>query len=95
MPFIFATFFTLYRFGLKIRGVEKRHNFEVKSQYSHAFINFILTPKVHAFLPQYTPVNQGMGRNEAIVNYFMLGFPAVEILGFLVSIYGFALACGS
>jgi hypothetical protein len=36
-----------------------------------------------------------MGRNEAIVNYFMLGFPAVEILGFLVSIYGFALACGS
>jgi hypothetical protein len=43
-------------------------------------------------LLQYTPVNQDMGRNEAIVNYFMLGFTAVEILAFLVSIHGFCLS---
>ena len=33
-----------------------------------------------------------MGRSETIVNYFMLGFTAVEILGFLVSIHGFRLS---
>ncbi len=56
------------------------------------YICILQMPKVHTILPQYAPVNRDLGRNETIVNYFRLGFTAVEILGFLASIHGFRLS---
>ena len=45
-------------------------------------------------LPQYSPANQEqeLARNEAIVNYFRLGFTAPEILAFLVTLHGVQLS---
>ena len=47
----------------------------------------------NGILPQYLPANQGeLTRNEAIINYFRLGFTAPEILAFLVTLHGVQLS---
>jgi len=53
---------------------------------------FIQSSSVEAFMPDYLPVNQAVSRNNAIENYFMLGFTASEILSFLLDVHGVRLS---
>jgi len=50
-----------------------------------------------AVIPEYLPVNQAVGRNDATENYFTLGFSASGILSFLLNVHGisYTLALGS
>lgn len=46
-----------------------------------------------AVIPDYLPINQvHIDRNEAIENYFSLGFNVSEILGFLLNAHGIQLS---
>ena len=58
------------------------------------FIFILLIASGNGILPQYCPANQEqeLGRNEAIVNYFRLGYTAPEILSFLVTVHGVRLS---
>ena len=58
------------------------------------FIFILLIAGGNGILPQYCPANQEqeLGRNEAIVNYFRLGYTAPEILSFLVTVHGVCLS---
>ena len=39
-------------------------------------------------MPKHLPVNRAVSRNDAIENYFTLGFTASEILSFLHNVHG-------
>ena len=54
----------------------------------------LLIAGCQGILPQYCPANQEqeLGRNEAIVNYFRLGYTAPEIMAFLVTLHGVRLS---
>ena len=41
-----------------------------------------------AVMPEYLPVNRAVSHNDAIENYFTLGFTASEILSFLLNVHG-------
>ena len=41
-----------------------------------------------AAIPQYLPAGQVIGRNEAIENYFSLGFNSSEIISLLLNVHG-------
>ena len=43
-------------------------------------------------MPEYLPVNRCVSRNDAIENYFSLGFTGTEILGFLLNVHGIRLS---
>ena len=45
-----------------------------------------------AVIPEYLPVNEAVERNDAIENYFALGFSASEIIGFLLNVHGINLS---
>lgn len=53
---------------------------------------FIQSSSVEAVMPEYLPVNRAVSRNDAIENYFTLGFTASEILGFLLNVHGIRLS---
>ena len=46
-------------------------------------IQIIVADREAVFIPDYSPINQVLGRNEAIENYFTPRFRATEILSFL------------
>ena len=47
------------------------------------FLIFIQSSSVEAVMPEYLPVNRAVSRNDAIENYFTIGFTGSEILSFL------------
>ena len=51
-------------------------------------IQIIVADREAVFIPDYSPINQVLGRNEAIENYFTPGgFCATEILSFLLNVH--------
>ena len=44
---------------------------------------FIQSSSVEAVMPEYLQVNRAVSRNDAIENYFTIGFTGSEILSFL------------
>ena len=46
-------------------------------------IQIIVADREAVFIPDYSPINQVLGHNEAIENYFTPEFRATEILSFL------------
>ena len=46
---------------------------------------------VEAVMPEYLPVNRAVSRNDAMENYFTLGFTASETLSFLLNVHGIRL----
>ena len=53
---------------------------------------FIQSSTVGAVMPEYLPVNRVVSCNDAIENYFTLGFTASEILSFLLNVHGIQLS---
>ena len=43
-------------------------------------------------MPEYLPVNRAVSRNDAIENYFTIGFTGSEILSFLLNVHGIRLS---
>lgn len=60
--------------------------------FSIFIIIFIQSSFVEAVMPEYLPVNRAVSRNDAIENYFTLGFTASEILSFLLNVHGIQLS---
>ena len=59
--------------------------------FSIFIIIFIQSSFVEAVMPEYLPVNRAVSRNDAIENYFTLGFTASEILSFFLNVHGIQL----
>ena len=53
---------------------------------------FIQSSSTEAVMPEYLPVNRAFSCNDAIENYFTLGFTALEILCFLLNVHGIRLS---
>ena len=53
---------------------------------------FIQSSSVEAVMPEYLPVNRAVIRNDAIENYFTIGFTGSEILSFLLNVHGIRLS---
>ena len=53
---------------------------------------FIRSSSVEAVMPEYLPVNRAVSRDDAIENYFSLGFTGSEILSFLLNVHGIRLS---
>ena len=53
---------------------------------------FIRSSSVKAVMPEYLPVNRAVSRNDAIEDYFSLGFTGSEILSFLLNVHGIQLS---
>ena len=53
---------------------------------------FIRSSSVEAVMPEYLTVNRAVSRNDAIENYFSLGFTCTEIHSFLLNVHGIRLS---